>query len=129
MGYPWPSFGAFFFKREESAHFETDAGWALTPAYVQQRPIGSTVDYIIATSIGSATRSFEVTLTYSRFLQLQQLINTIAVFTDWLRPLPDSRMAFLSEVTPLEQVANAALVRKLRVKISLVSQNATVVTP
>lgn len=129
MGYPWPSFGTFQFKREESAHFETDAGWVLAPSFVQQRPIGSTVDNVFAVSIGSATRSFEITLTRTRFLELQQFLNTTAVFTDWNRPQPDTREAFLSEVTPLEQVSNVALVRKLRVRISLVSQNATLVTP
>lgn len=127
--YPWPSFGSFLFKREESAHFETDAGWVLSPSYAQQRPIGSTTDYILATAIGSANRTFEITITYARFLELQQLLNTTATFTDWLRPQPDSRSAFLYEVTPLEQVSNVALVRKLRVRITLVSQNVTLVTP
>jgi hypothetical protein len=139
MGYPWPSFGTFQFKRTETAHFETDAGWVLAPTYAQQRPIGSTVDNIIAISIGSASRTFECNLEQSRLNELQSRLNTQATFTDWVRPLPNSRPAFLTEVTPLERfihvskstdpAINGTFQIEYRVRVTLISQDASLVTP
>lgn len=125
--FPWPSFGSFQFKKTETAHWETDSGWALAPTYSQTRPIGSNKDHIIAVAIGSATRSFEVNLEQDRFNILQGMLNTVAEFTDWTRPIPSSRQAFLTEVVPVEQLVHLApeggsFNRELRVRISLVSQ-------
>jgi hypothetical protein len=92
------------FRREEQAIWETDSGWALSPNYSRQRPLGTGTDVVTTLSIGSAERSFEVMLAPDRFRALQSLINTKATFTDWRRPIPDSRMAFLTEVTPLADV-------------------------
>ena len=132
--YPWPSFGSFLFKKEETAHWETDAGWVLAPTFAQARPIGSTTDNILAISIGSAVRTFEVNLTYARFNELLGRLNTTAVFTDWDRPLPTSRSAFLQEVTPLERLihqspSSGKFEPEFRVRITLVSQDATLVSP
>ena len=123
--YPFPSFGGFQFKRDETAIWGTDIGWAKTPAYNRQRPLGSAADVTVALSIGSAERSFEINLTPTRFAALEQMLNTRAIFTDWGRPTPDSRMAFLSEVIPVEDIVshipNGIDRRKRHVRIVLVS--------
>lgn len=90
------------FRREETALPETDAGWALAPSYSRQRPLGSATDVITTLAIGSAERAFECFLTPNRFKSLEFMLNTKALFTDWEKPIPDSRMAFLSEVTLLD---------------------------
>lgn len=124
--YPFPSFGTFIFKKSETVLWGSDQGWVLAPSYVQVRPVGSTVDHIAATAIGSATRTFEVNLEPSRFNELQNLLNTTADFTDWDRPFPNNRSAFLTEVSPQEKTFHedrAGLTKPtIRVKVSLVSQ-------
>lgn len=126
MPYPFAGFGGFQFRREEHALWGTDIGWALAPSYSRQRPLGSSSDVISALAIGSAERSFELHLTPERFDALQSLINTTGLFTDWTRPVPDSRMAFLTEVTPIEDVISydhlKSSQRKRRTKITLASQ-------
>lgn len=125
MPYPWPSYGGFRFKRDENAIWGTDNGWALAPNYNRQRPLGSASDVITTLSIGSAERTFECYLTIERFNALQGLLNTKALFTDWARPTPDSRQAFLSEVTPVEESfgikPDGLVKRKRRVRITFVS--------
>lgn len=108
MAYPWPSFGSFTFKRSESALWGTDVGWALSPTIAQTRPIGSVKDHIVATAIGSRARSFEINLETDRQAQLESLINTTAVLTDWERPVPDSRPAFLVSVEPVDRFLHQA---------------------
>lgn len=124
--YPWPSFGSFQFKPKETALFGSDQGWGLSPSFVQQRPVGATKDHIAATSIGSASRSFEIYLEPARFAILESLLNTVDTFTDWERPTPDSREAFLSEVSPQEKIfhmSNDGLIKPvIRVRVSLLSQ-------
>lgn len=124
--YPWPSFGTFIFGRRETEIFGTDQGWTLAPSYAQTRPVGTTVDHIIATAIGSATRTFECYLEQDRFDQLLNLLNTSAVFTDWERPIPDSRSAFLTEVSPQEKtfhIDHLGLAKPvIRTRVSLLSQ-------
>lgn len=126
MGYPWPSFGSFVFTRSESALWGTDIGWILSPSIAQTRPLGSNVDHIVATAIGSRTRQFEVNLEPDRQAQLEALINTTAIFTDWERPSPDSRRAFLASVTPVDkffhQDRNGQMKPARRFTVSLVSQ-------
>jgi hypothetical protein len=124
--YPWPSFSSFLFKKRETVVFGTDQGWALAPSYVQGRPVGSTKDHIVATAIGSATRTFEIYLEQDRFIQLQALLNTVGLFTDWERPVPDSRQAFLTEVSPQEKafhIDHEGFTKPvIRVRVSLLSQ-------
>jgi hypothetical protein len=130
--YPWASFGTFKFRREETAHWETDAGWVTTPTFVQVRPLGSTKDHIIATSIGSKTRTFEMILEPDRFDALLSMVNTVASFTDWTRPIPDSRQAFLVEVSALTNIFHfdskgrvgrgGRISRGVHTRVSLVSQ-------
>ena len=100
--YPYPSFGGFQFKRDE--HFYSDTNWVKTPSYQRQRPLGTGTDVAIALSIGSAERTFELYLTPTRFAQLEGMLNTTGLLTDWGRPIPDSRQAFLTEVTPSSDV-------------------------
>lgn len=105
--YPWPSFGGFLFTTDERALFETDAGWVRTPAYDRTRAFGTATDVITATSIGSAERTFELMLTPERFAALETMLNSKAVFTDWTRPVPDSRLAFMTEITALGDVVSS----------------------
>lgn len=125
--YPWPSFGTFVFTREEAILWGTDVGWVLSPSIAQARAIGATRDNILATTIGSRIRSFEIILKPDRQAVLEGFINTTALFTDWERPAPDSRQAFLAEVTPVDKFFTSnklsgrpAIARRFR--ISLVSQ-------
>lgn len=126
MSFPWPSFGTFVFKRDETELWGSDQGWALSPSYAQMRPIGSTKDHIVATAIGSASRSFECYLEPSRFLSLQAKINTVDDFTDWERPTPDSRQAMLMEVVPVEKTFHrdrTGLTKPvIRTRVTLLSQ-------
>lgn len=126
MSYPWPSFGGFKFKREEHILWGSDSGWALAPSIAVGRPHGSATNVITTLAIGSAERTFEINLSVARFSALQLLLNSKAVFTDWGRPLPDSRMAFLSTVTPtdpelISNNPNGIANRKIRTKIALIS--------
>ena len=123
MGFPFPSFGGFLFKKEESWY--SDTNWVKTPAYQRQRPLGSATDVAIALSIGSAERSFELYLTPERFAQLEGMLNTTALFTDRGRPTPDSRQAFLTEVIPSQDVYSykptGITGRKIPTKITLIT--------
>lgn len=126
MPYPWFSAGGFRFRREEMPIYGTDTGWLRTPSYNRQRPLGTSVDVVNAIAIGSAERSFEVNLTPARYAVLESLLNTQFLFTDWRRPIPDSRNAFLSEVagTIQDQIGHrpdGIPQRKIRTRISLIS--------
>lgn len=128
MPYPWPSFGSFRFSREERAIFDTDEGWERQPAISQQRPLGSAIDSIVTLAIGSASRTFECRLTPARFTALEALLTTTALFTDWDRPTPDSRQAFLRAVTPLDRTDvlicrnDGSTPNTVRVRVELISQ-------
>lgn len=123
--YPWPSFGGFLFYREETPIFQTDQGWVNSPSYSRQRPLGSGSDVISALAIGSAERTFEVYLTPQRFNGLLMLLNSKGLFTDWDKPVPGSRMAFLSEIVPIEEAfgiqPTGLTQRKRRVRLTFVS--------
>lgn len=125
--YPWPSIGGFLFKREEHIIFGTDSGWISSPNYQRSRPLGTATDVIITLSIGSKERTFEVNLSLTRYNQLEAMLNTTALFTDWARPIPDSRQAFVASVTISDpELASykptGIYGRKIRTKITLVTQ-------
>jgi fructose-1,6-bisphosphatase/inositol monophosphatase family enzyme len=126
MAYPWAGFGAFLFQREEWPLPDTDTGWNRSPSINRSRPLGSATDDIVALAIGSAERSFECHLSPSRYAALEALVNTTNSFTDWSRPIPDSRSAYLAKVTQLAWVAalcsDGSTERKIRARIELVSQ-------
>lgn len=123
--YPWPSLGGFQFKRDETVIWGTDTGWVRTPAYSRQRPLGSANDVIVALAIGSAERNFEVYLSTERYAALELLVNSIVVFTDWLRPIPDSRQVVVASIEPGEEVVGVAVTglkhRKVRTRINLIT--------
>lgn len=125
MAYPFPSFSSFQFRKEEQPVWESDAGWVLAPTYSRTRPFGSNADVITTLAIGSAERSFELYLSVDRFEELQGLLNTSGEFTDWARPFPDSRLVFLTEMTPISDavsnVPGGINLRKRRTKITFVS--------
>ena len=123
---PWASFGGFKFKADEKPIYGTDAGWGRSPKYARQSILGSSTDVMTALSIGSAERSFEMLLTPRRFDQLEMLLNSRALFTDWRRPEPDARMSFLAELIPTESVFSSNSCQenawqKRRVRITIVS--------
>lgn len=125
MPYPWASFSGFFFHREETAIYGTDIGWVKTPSYSRQRPLGTATDVITTLSIGSAERTFELHLTPARYTALESLLNSQGLFTDWTRPTPDSRQAFLAEVSPLGDVISyskdGTAIRKRHARVTLVT--------
>jgi hypothetical protein len=126
MAYPWASFGAFLFQKEERPLHGSDSGWNRSPSVSRSRPLGASTDDIVALAIGSAERSFECHLTPSRFATLQALVNTTGTFVDWDRPTPDSRSAYLQRVTQVSWVAalceDGTTQRKIRTRFDLVSQ-------
>lgn len=126
MPYPWPSLGGFKFEKDEQALWESDAGWIPSPNYVRQRPLGTASDVVTTLSIGSMERSFEVIMTPARFNALFTLLNTKVLFTDWTRPIPDSRQVFIAELQPQGDVVAKGFTegvnrRKRRVRVTLIS--------
>lgn len=132
MPFPWPSFGGFrFLGVNERPIFRTDRGWNISITTSRQRPLGTATDSIVTLAIGSASRSFELYLTPARFATLQALVNTTALFTDWDRPDPDSRQAFLASVMQLDRTpvkvcdSNGNPTRfpnRVRARVELISQ-------
>jgi len=126
--YPWAGFGdTWRFHRDEQPIFGTDSLWTRAPSYSQARPLGSAIDSIVTLAIGSAVRSFECHLSPTRFNELEALVNTSNDFTDWKRPTPDSRAAFLLRLTPVDPdvrfVCHDGVTRqRIRTKVDLVSQ-------
>lgn len=101
MAYPWPGFGTFQFHRVdgEVPLPQSDTGWQRAPSVVAHRILGGFVDSIQTTSMGSKGRSFDMLLSPRRYDQLEALLTQTSLFTDWRRPTPDSRQAFLSGLT------------------------------
>lgn len=128
MPYPWPSFGGFRFLRNEQVLHVSDSGWSRNLALSQQKPLGSATDNIVTLAVGSAVRTFECYLTPSRFSTLEALVNTTALFTDWDRPTPDSRQAFLRRVNQVRRtdvrvcINNGGTPNSIRARVELVSQ-------
>lgn len=126
MGYPWPGFGTFKFAREEQPIFGTDTLWGRSPSYSRARPLGATVDSVVTMAIGSAVRTFECYLSPDRFDELEALVNTSGSFVDWKRPFPDSRDAFLLQLTIIDPdvrvVCSDGVTRqRVRTKLDLMS--------
>lgn len=128
MPFPWPSFGGFrFLGVDERPVFRTDSGWNRRISTSRQRPLGTATDSIVTLAVGSASRAFEVHLTPARLAILEALVNTTALFTDWERPNPDSRQAFLMAVTQLDRTvvkvcSDGGTPNRIRVRVELVSQ-------
>jgi hypothetical protein len=124
--YPWASIGGFLFKRSESPVYGTDIGWIQTPIYVRQTPLGSGGDTIVTTALGSMERGFEIYIADDRFAILKAMANAAYLFTDWTKPTPDSRQAFLSSVVQQDIGMHGTpdgnrTYKVSRVKISLLS--------
>ena len=99
MSYPFSGFGTFLFDREEQPVFGSDLGWNRpSPSVERSRPLGSSTDSIVTLAIGSAERSFEMYLSPQRVRDLEARVTTTGLLTDWERPDPDSRQAFLVSV-------------------------------
>jgi len=127
MSYPWAGFGTFLFARDEQPIFGSDTGWDRDPSYSEQRPLGSAIDSIVTMALGSARRSFACYLSPDRFDALEALVNTAAAFTDWKRPTPDSRSAFLETLHPVDQYvmvvcSDGVTRRRIQATVALVSQ-------
>lgn len=126
MAAPWAGFGGMQFNKEEHAIWGTDPGWNNAPKISRTSPLGSATDVMTALAIGSRDRVFEMFLTPARFEALRSLINTTGLFTDWERPIPDSRQAFLVNVESMENVissdTHATKQRKIHTRVTLVSQ-------
>lgn len=126
--YPWPSFGTFLFTKDETPMPGSDVGWIQAPQRVRQTPLGSARDVIALTAYGSSERSFEVLLTYDRLQELKALVDTEEQFTDWRRPVPLARTAYLSGVDQSEELLTACPTpetqgKKWRTRISLISRD------
>ena len=126
MAYPFAGFGSFLFRDSERPMVDTDTSWAVKPTIARSRPLGSATDNIRTMAIGSAERSFELRMDEDRYATLQALINTVGAFTDWTRPTPDSRQAYLANATIVAHVASISRTgkghRKYRVRVELISQ-------
>lgn len=105
MPYPWPSFGDFYFAREERALDGLGGVWSFTPSEARSRALGSLFDTVVTLSYGSQQREFSVYLSPSRLIELRSLVTSTAIFTDWDSPVPDSRIARLDGVDAGENVA------------------------
>lgn len=105
MAYPWPGFGTFQFTRAERPLDGLGGGWNYTPAEARSRALGAYSDSVVLLNVGSGTRQFDCYLSPARFNQLRALLWTVDTFTDWDRPVPDSRPARLDEVTYNSSVA------------------------
>lgn len=128
MSYPFPSFGSFNFQRDETADWEGDVGWIPSPSYGRSRALGTNKDILTTFSIGSFERTIEVNLSWDRYQIILSLLNSYAVFTDWRRPTPESKPAFLSEVVPIRDVlvskdlCGAQGMFKKRTRLTFISQ-------
>lgn len=126
--YPFPSFGAtFLFDREEGPIYQTDTRWGRDPSYTRSRPLGTATDSIVTIAVGSAVRQFECYLSPDRFAQLEVLMNTADSFTDWDRPTPGSRQAFLGRVSILDgdvavRCSDGVTRKRIRALVELISQ-------
>ena len=126
MAYPFAGFSSFLFQRDEMPTDSVGGQWNVGPNYQKSRPLGATRDSILTVAVGSAVRSFECYMFPARYATLRALINTAGLFTDWTRPTPDSRQAFLDNAEDLGSVAvlcdDGTTQRKIRVRVTLTSQ-------
>jgi hypothetical protein len=123
MPYPWPSFGAVLFRREERALEDTDTRWRRAPTYDISRPLGSSRDSAVQMAAGSSRRSWEAYFEPDRVASLEGLVGTTSELTDWDA---DNRQALLLTVTILQTVgsrdAQNAQHRKHRVRLDFLEQ-------
>ncbi len=129
MSYPWPSFGGFHFQKNERPIPKSDSGWNVVLSVTEQRPLGTATSSIVVMAVGSQRRRFECYLSPNRFATLQALLNTTAAFTDWDRPTPNSRQAFLRSVVQLDRTPvlesrcpDGVTPNSVRARVELVSQ-------
>jgi hypothetical protein len=126
MGYPFAGFGGFIFHEDERAISETDSRWVREPKRDRSSPLGSARDTIVTLALGSADREFEILFEPTRFAAFEALVGTTDTFTDWTRPTPDSRSAYLARAQHLTDVsvvcADNSTRRKVRARVSLISQ-------
>lgn len=109
MPYPWASFGAFVFQPEEVALDGVGGSWNYDPHESRMAAVGGISDSVQTISIGSAVRQFDCYLSPARVVELRGYVGQTALFTDWARPLPDSRSARLDTVGQGEFVASQNL--------------------
>jgi hypothetical protein len=126
MSFPFAGFSSYLFANDERPVRDSDTDWNVAPTVNRSRSLGTATDRIQAMAIGSAERSFELFLEPARFATLKALINTTATFTDWTRPTPDSRSAYLQNVRSGGNIAvlcsDGATRRKIRALVTLISQ-------
>lgn len=126
MAFPWPSLDTFLFERDERPLDGTDSGWNIRPSYSRSRALGANLDNVVTLAIGSAERSFEAYLAPARFSALSALVNTPATFTDWQQPDPDSRAAFILNVTELGRTrvlcSDGVTRERVHARVELLSQ-------
>lgn len=125
--YPWASFGNIMWERTERPLYRTDTDWKITPVRDQSVNLGSSSDSIVTLGIGSRVRSWEMYLTPARLAAHQALIGTTDTMTDWDRPTPDSRSAYLANVEPLDRdvavvCGDGTTLRKIRARITFITQ-------
>lgn len=124
MAYPFAGFGSLLFQDDERPLEDTDTYWLNEPSVARSRSLGSAKDNKRTLAIGSATRSFEILMTPTRFAAAKALINTADTFTDWERPTPDSRTASVLNVRFVRNVAvlcsDSVVRRKIRCRWELV---------
>lgn len=105
MPYPFPSFGTFLFTENREA--DTDTWWNRESQATFRRFLSdfpNDLSYVRPTQRGNGVRSFEIQMTLDRVIMLQNSYqNTLADFTDWQRPTPDSRYAWLKTVQVLPE--------------------------
>lgn len=126
MAYPWAGFSNLLFERGEEPIRGTDSDWVVNPSYARSRPLGSAVDSILTTAIGSATRTLQAYFSPDRLALLEALQNTLGVFTDWERPTPDTRNAVLLRVIPISRETmvcpDGSTNLRIRTQLELASQ-------
>jgi len=126
MPYPWPSFGSFYFNREEWPIYGTDTNWNTKLTQARSRPLGTATDSVVTLAVGSLSRSFECYLSPTRFSSLRALLNTTEAFVDWQRPTPGNQEALLSGITRLGSVrmkcSDGTTRERIRTRVELISQ-------
>lgn len=133
--YPWAGFEdtlgtQFKFRSDEQPIEGTDTFWRKQPKRDQSSNLGSSRDSIRTLAVGSATRTFELWMEQSRLDQFEGMLGRNGYFTDWLRPTPDSRAAYISEVTPQREAFGFQQScdddnphkRKIRTRVTVLSQ-------
>jgi hypothetical protein len=130
MPYPFASFSSFTFLRTERPIWDTDPGWQNSMSFARNLPLGANRPTLL--NLGSqAERSFEMWMSPARVAALSGLLGITSTFTDWDRPLPTRRQAYLSAVNTTTNIAvmdnrpgdpTDTTQRRQRVRITLIAQ-------